>query len=163
MTCLFSCKACPTLLPSPWAVSHQLPLSLVFPRQESGVGCHFLLQGIFPTQGWNPRCPCLLCGRWILYQWATWEALEVTMWKFLSCLILFNSLGYIVHRILQARILEWVAIPFSRGSSQPRNWTGVSWLAGGFFTNWAIREAQKWHYFLLNKREWNNIRNWCMR
>ena len=44
---------------------------------------------------------------------------------------------------LQARILEWVAFPFSRGSSQPRNWTGVSCIAGWFFTNWAIREVHK--------------------
>ena len=43
--------------------------------------------------------------------------------------------------ILQARILEWVAIPFSRGSSQPKNWTGVSYTAGRFFTSWATREA----------------------
>ena len=44
--------------------------------------------------------------------------------------------------ILQARILGWVAIAFSRGSSQPRDWTQVSSIAGGFFTNWATREAQ---------------------
>ena len=46
-----------------------------------------------------------------------------------------------VHGILQARILQWVAYPFSRGSSQPRNQTGVSRIVGGFFTNWAPREA----------------------
>ena len=40
---------------------------------------------------------------------------------------------------LQARILEWVAISFSRGSSQPRDWTQVSRIAGGFFIYWAIR------------------------
>ena len=45
------------------------------------------------------------------------------------------------HGILQARILEWVAIPFSRGSSQLRGWTQVSHIAGGFFTSWATREA----------------------
>ena len=39
--------------------------------------------------------------------------------------------------ILQARILEWIAIPFSRGSSQLRDWTQVSHIAGGFFTSWA--------------------------
>ena len=49
----------------------------------------------------------------------------------------------IVHGILQARILEWVAFPSSRGSSQPRNRTGVSCIAGGSFTNWAISEAIK--------------------
>ena len=51
---------------------------------------------------------------------------------------------YIVHGILQARILEWVAVPFSRGSSQPRDRTQVSRIAGGFFTTWAIREAQEY-------------------
>ena len=56
-----------------------------------------------------------------------------------------NSLQLlIVHGILQARILEWVAIPFSRGSSQPRNQTGVSCIAGGFFTSWATKEAQEY-------------------
>ena len=49
--------------------------------------------------------------------------------------------GSSVHGILQARILEWVAVPFSRGSSQPRDQTGVSCTAGGFFTSWATREA----------------------
>ena len=43
--------------------------------------------------------------------------------------------------ILQTRILEWVAIPSSRGSSQPRDWIQVSHIAGGFFTIWATREA----------------------
>ena len=51
-------------------------------------------------------------------------------------------MDYAVHGILQARILEWVAFPFSRGSSQPRDQTQVSHIAGGFFTIWATREAQ---------------------
>ena len=49
--------------------------------------------------------------------------------------------GSSVHGILQARILEWVAILFSRGSSWPWDWTGLSCIAGGFFTVWATREA----------------------
>ena len=48
---------------------------------------------------------------------------------------------YMVHGILQARILEWVAIPFFRGSSQPRDQIQVSHIAGGFFTVWATREV----------------------
>ena len=48
---------------------------------------------------------------------------------------------YYIHGILQARILEWVAYPFSSKSSRPRNWTRISCIAGTFFTNWAIREA----------------------
>ena len=43
--------------------------------------------------------------------------------------------------IFQARILEWVAMPSPRGSSQPRDWTQVSWIAGRFFTIWTTREA----------------------
>ena len=46
--------------------------------------------------------------------------------------------------ILQARILGWVAMPSSRGSSQPRDWTQVSHTAGGFFTSWATGEAQEY-------------------
>ena len=46
-----------------------------------------------------------------------------------------------IHGILQATILQWIAIPLSRGSSQPRDQTRVSWIAGEFFTVWATREA----------------------
>ena len=49
---------------------------------------------------------------------------------------------YTVHGILQARILEWVAFCFSRGSSHPRDWTQVSHIAGGLFTSWATRAVQ---------------------
>ena len=58
-----------------------------------------------------------------------------------SCLTLCGPMVYTVHGLLQARILEWVAYLFSSRSSQLRNWTGVSCIAGRFFTNWAIREA----------------------
>ena len=51
-------------------------------------------------------------------------------------------MDYTVHGILQARILEGVALPFSRGSSQPRDQTQVSCIAGRFFTSWATREAK---------------------
>ena len=81
------------------------------PGQNTGVGSLSLLQGIFPTQGSNPN---LLHCRLILYQ--------------------LSHKG-------SPRILEWVAYPFSRGSSWPGNQTRVSCTAGVFFTNWAIREA----------------------
>ena len=81
------------------------------PGQNTGVSRLSLLQGIFPTHGSNPGLPH--CRR-ILYQ-----------------------LGYKG----SPRILEWVAYPFSRGSSWPRNRTVVSCIAGRFFTNWAIGEA----------------------
>ena len=60
------------------------------------------------------------------------------------CPALCDPMDYTVHGILQARLLEWVAFPFSRGSSQPRDQTQVSHTAGGFFTSWAIREAQEY-------------------
>ena len=50
--------------------------------------------------------------------------------------------GSFVHGILQARTLQWVAISFSRGSSQPRDWTWVLCITGRLFTIWATREAQ---------------------
>ena len=49
------------------------------------------------------------------------------------CLTLCDPMDYTVHGILQARILEWVAFPFSRGSSQPRDQTQISCTAGGLF------------------------------
>ena len=82
------------------------------PGQNTRVGSLSLLQGISPTQGLNPGLPHC---RQILYQ--------------------LSHQG-------SPRILEWVAYPFSSRSSWPRNWTGVSCITGGFFTNWAIREAQ---------------------
>ena len=58
-----------------------------------------------------------------------------------SCLTLCNPVDYTVHGILQARILEWVAFPLSGGSSQPRDRTQVSRIAGRFLTSWAPGEA----------------------
>ena len=58
------------------------------------------------------------------------------------CLTLCDPMDYTVHGILQARILEWVAFPFSRGSFQPRDQTQVSCIAGRFFTSWVTRKAQ---------------------
>ena len=51
------------------------------------------------------------------------------------CLTLCNPVDFTVCGILQARILEWVAIPFSRGSLQPRNQSGISCIAGRFLTS----------------------------
>ena len=96
--------------------------------QNTRVGSLTLLQGIFPTQGSNPGLPHC---RQILYQ--------------------LSHQG-------SPRILERVAYPVSSGSSRPRNWTGVSCIAGRFFTSWATRAAQydvickQWQfYFFLSK------------
>ena len=83
------------------------------PCQNIEMGSLSLLQGIVPIQGSNP---CLPHCRWILYQ--------------------LSHKG-------SPRIPEWVACPFSSRSSGPRNQTGLSCIASRFFTNWAIREADK--------------------
>ena len=82
------------------------------PGHSTGEDSLSLLQGIFPTHGLDPG---LLHCRWILYQLNHQES---------------------------TRILEWVGYLFSSGSSQPRDGPGVSCIAGRFFTDWAIREAQ---------------------
>ena len=75
------------------------------PGKNTGVDCHALLQGIFPSQGLNPGLPhCRRILYCLSHQGSPWT-------------------------------LEWVAYPFSRGSSQPRSQTKVSCIAGGFFTS----------------------------
>ena len=91
-----------------------------YPGQNTGVGSLSLLQGIFSTQGSNPALPHC---RGILYQ--------------------LSHQG-------SPRILEWVACPFPSGSFRSGNWTGVFCIAGGFFTRWTIREAQKWKWKSLS-------------
>ena len=70
-----------------------------------------------------------------------WSAVKVAQ----ICPTLCDPMNYTVHAILQARILEWVVIPFSGGFSQPRDQIQVSRVAGGFFTRWATREAHRAH------------------
>ena len=72
-----------------------------------------------------------------------------------------DPMGYTAHGILQARILEWVAFLFSRGSSQPRDRTQVSPFAGGFFTSWATREffVRKWQ-ILCCFEGLSDFKNW---
>ena len=60
-----------------------------------------------------------------------------------------RSHGSSIRGIFQARVLEWIAISFSRGSSRPRNWTRVSRIAGRRFTSWATREAWATNTFCL--------------
>ena len=51
------------LFATPWTIAHQAPLSMGFPGKNTGMGCHLLLQGIFQTQGSNPRLLYLLHGQ----------------------------------------------------------------------------------------------------
>ena len=71
-----------------------------------------------------------------------WVSEWVRKGKSLSHVRLFATpMDYSVYGIFQARVLEWAALPFSRGSSQPRDRTQVSHIAGGFLTSWATREV----------------------
>ena len=75
-------------------------------------------------------CGCLVCCVAVGKTWlCAWQAFERKWkWKSISHVRLFVTPGYTVHGILQARILEWVAFPFSRGSSQPRDRTQVIYM-----------------------------------
>ena len=78
-------------------------------------------------------------------RWKDMQQAEQWKWKSFSCVQHFaNPMDYTVHGTLQAKILEWVAFPFSKGSSQPRDQTQVSCTARGFLTSWATREAQQY-------------------
>ena len=83
-----------------------------FPGNSTGVDCHFLLQGIFPTQGSN--LDLLHCRQDALHL-SHQELQKVKVAQ--SCLTLCHPMHYTVRGILQAGILEWVAFPFPRGSS----------------------------------------------
>ena len=95
-----------------------------------------------------------------------WEAVCVCVWFAQSCLTLCNARNCSppassIHGILQARILKWVAMPSSRGSSQPRDQTCVScgsWLAGGFFSTWeAHLPHTNYKYYLLILRSVTDV------
>ena len=94
-----------------WTIAHQALHPWDSPSKNTGVSCHSLLQAIFLTQGSNPRLLCLL----------HWQAGSLPLTSLMKPL--------------------WIAFPFSRGSSQPRDWTQVSCIASEFFTSWATREA----------------------
>ena len=100
----------------------------VFSRQEYWSGLPCPpLQGIFPTQGSNPHFP-------------HWE-----------------QILYHLRHQGSPRILEWVACPFSSGSSWPRNRTKVSCIAGGFFTSWATKKVPRYLLYLYPKSRYTLI------
>ena len=94
---------------------------------------------------WHTSSPCpALCAQLLGFMPVSPTSSILKLWKVKVaqlCPTLCDPMDYTVPGILQARILEWVAFPFSRGSSQPRDRTQVSRIAGGFFTCWATREA----------------------
>ena len=152
------------LFATPWTVVYQAPLSMKFSRQEYWSWLPFPSPGDLPDPGIEPSCllsPVLAGGfstivplgnsirvrvfeYGCLYFYPKWKKREVTQ----PCPTLCNPmdcslLGSSVHGIFQAIVLEWIAISFSRGSSQPRDWTQVSRIVDRHFTVWATREVLK--------------------
>ena len=135
-----SLQSCPTLCDPMDCSPPMLFCPWDSPGKNIGVGCHVLLQGIFLTQGSNPHLmsPALAGGFFTCS--STWEAQERgNVLVAQSCPTLCNPMDCSLpvssaHGISLARVLEWVAISFSRGSSRPRDRTWVSCIAGRHFT-----------------------------
>ena len=116
------------LFATPWIIACQVPLSLAFSRHCRQILYHLSHQGSPPSCTIVWKCESIVVQSWL------------TLWNPIDCSPTSSS----VHGILQARVLEWVAIPFSRGYSWPRDRTQVSCIAGGFFMVWATRETTPW-------------------
>ena len=132
-------------------------------------GCHLknsvVIQTCLQLHGWHKNNPlvlgCCVPGWYTSYLLRLLKCLLRTCfvldpclvlsekWKSLRCVQLCVTPWTVTYQaplfmgILQARILQWVGIPFSRWFSQSRDWTQVSCIAGGFFTIWATREATR--------------------
>ena len=129
----------------PWTVAHQTRLSMEFSRQEYWSRKPFPSPGDLSNPRIKPRSPALQAvslpaeppGKPFSYCRCSVTQSSLTLCNPMDCSLPGSS----VHRILQARILERVAIPFSRGSFQPKDRTWVSCVADRFFAVWATREA----------------------
>ena len=113
------------LFVTPWTVAHQVPWSMGFSRHEYWSGLPFPSPEDLPNTGIKPRSPALHA-----------DALPSELRGKPHNISL--SLSFFWEG---ARILEWVAIPFSMWSSPPRDWTDVSHIVGRHFTTWATREV----------------------
>ena len=144
----------------PWTIAHQVPLSMELSRQEYWSGLPFPSPGDLLNPGHWTWVPCIEGG--FFTDWATREAyiyiyfnpyvcvcvcVYICSALSLSCVQLFATPWTVVLQapltmgILQARILEWVTMPSSRGSSLPRDQTQVSHIASRFFTSWVTWEV----------------------
>ena len=124
-------KSCPTLLWS-WTIACQAPLSMEFPGKNTGVGCHFLLQGIFPTQGSNPH----LHRRWLFYHWVTWEGprkakpnfTHSTILKYAFFICSVSSVTQLCPNSLRPHGLQHVGLPVHHQSPEFIQ-THVHWVS----------------------------------
>jgi len=117
-----SLQSCLTLCDPHRRQPTRLPHPWDSPGKNTGVGFHFLLKcmKVKSEREVTQSCPTL-CDHTV-----------------------YSLPGSSLHGILQARILQWIAIHFSGGSFWPRNWTWVCHIAGRFFITWATRKANQW-------------------
>ena len=108
----------PCLFVTTWTGSPGSSVHGNSPGRNTGVGCHALLRGIFSTQWSNPD------------------------------LLHYKQIHYHLSHRGSLWILERVTYPFFKGSTQPRNQTSISYIAGGLFTSWTIREAYSENSFV---------------
>ena len=122
---------------SPWGCKESDRTKVIIFRTEAIKHTHIrTLLSLFVNYDWLlDFTKCFFCNCW-------YDHVKVKVAQ--SCPTLCDPMDYTVQGILQARILEWVVLLFSRGSSQARDQTQVSRIAGGFFTSWATREAQEY-------------------
>ena len=123
----------------------QAPLFMGFPMQESWTRLPFPSPGNLPVPRIKHECPAPLSLRQIIYHWVTGN-IDIEIVVAQSCPTLCDPMdcslpGSSIHGIFQARVLEWVAISFSRRSSWLRDRTRVSRIVGRCFTIWATREV----------------------
>ena len=111
--CFVVTKSCPTLC-DPLPVAHQAPLSMGFPGKNPGMGCHFLLQGIFLTQGLNPQ---LLHYKWILYHWAIREAKWLDQIKSNPPFV-WETMNFLSYQLEFSNILDLQAYKYFSKNSQ---------------------------------------------
>ena len=144
-----------TALFTNWRFVATVPLSksisAIFPTTCAGLVSHlviskyfnlFLYSSICYGDWWPAKFDVAIVALWSLRWWLCVLVAQscLTLWDSMDC----SPPGSSVHEILPARILEWVAVPFCRGFSWPRDWNWVSYTAGRFFTICAIREALRW-------------------
>ena len=139
-------RPCP--FPSPEACSNSCTLTQWwYPTTSSCVVPFSSCLQSFPASGSFPMSPFFVSGDQSIGASVSASVLQmnVNMKVAQSSVGLFATPWTIyVHEIFQARIMEWVAFPFSRASSQPRDWSQVFTIADRFFTSWATREAQEY-------------------
>ena len=162
--CMLSLFSHVQLFVTLWTITHQALLSMGFSRQEYWNGLPHPSAGDLPDSRIelvSLMSPALAGG--FLTTSTTWQTLiYVRKWKW-SRSVMSDSLLPVdcspssssVHGILQARILEWVAVSFSRGSSWPRDRTQVSHIAGRRFNLCTTREALKYKNTVSQKTSYN--------